>query len=341
MRFGRRRSSSTLPYRPVLKAVAARNEDRVTAFASNWGYDSHETDWRTLIDRKDIDVIDIASPNDTHREIAIAAAQGRQDGHVREAARPDGVRSRGDGRGRRVGRRAQYGLVQLPSRPGCHVDQAAARRGDVRTNLSLPGQIPPGLDDLEGSASGRRGALAARRLGRRQRRHRRSARAQHRHRVVAERAHLGGQRDDRDVHQGAQTQPDGQGPACRDRRCERVSVPVRERLARHVRSHTLRARAQGALHARDQRRACVRILGSARPSPHPVLRPSRRRQGARLAQRPRDRRRSAVHEALVGAWPADRLRAHLHPPVRGVRRGRRRKARAWRRRSATAWPPIS
>jgi len=64
-----------LPYRPVLKAVAARNEDRVKKFAANWGYESHETDWRKLIDRKDIDLIDIASPNDTHREIAIAAAK--------------------------------------------------------------------------------------------------------------------------------------------------------------------------------------------------------------------------------------------------------------------------
>jgi myo-inositol 2-dehydrogenase/D-chiro-inositol 1-dehydrogenase len=64
-----------LPYRPVLKAVAARNEDRVRKFAANWGYESYETDWRKLIERKDIDVIDIASPNDTHREMAVAAAQ--------------------------------------------------------------------------------------------------------------------------------------------------------------------------------------------------------------------------------------------------------------------------
>ena len=63
-----------LPYRPVLKAVAARKEDRVRKFAENWGYESFDTDWRDLIARQDIDVIDIASPNDTHREIAIAAA---------------------------------------------------------------------------------------------------------------------------------------------------------------------------------------------------------------------------------------------------------------------------
>ena len=64
-----------LPCRPVLKAVAARNEDRVKKFAENWGYESFDTDWRNLVARKDIDVIDIASPNDTHREIAIAAAK--------------------------------------------------------------------------------------------------------------------------------------------------------------------------------------------------------------------------------------------------------------------------
>ena len=64
-----------LPYQPVLKAVCARNADRVKSFAENWGYESIETDWRTLIARKDIDLIDIASPNDTHAEIAIAAAR--------------------------------------------------------------------------------------------------------------------------------------------------------------------------------------------------------------------------------------------------------------------------
>ncbi len=60
---------------PVLKAVAARKEDRVKKFAENWGYESYDTDWRNLVARKDIDVIDIASPNDTHHEIAVAAAK--------------------------------------------------------------------------------------------------------------------------------------------------------------------------------------------------------------------------------------------------------------------------
>src|SRR5438093_6163087 len=64
-----------LEYQPVLKAVCARDEAKVKAFARKWGYESHETDWRKLIARKDIDLVDIACPNDMHKEIALAAAK--------------------------------------------------------------------------------------------------------------------------------------------------------------------------------------------------------------------------------------------------------------------------
>jgi predicted dehydrogenase len=64
-----------LEYRPVLKAACARDEAKVKAFADKWGYESIETDWRRLLARKDIDVVDICTPNNTHAEIAIAAAQ--------------------------------------------------------------------------------------------------------------------------------------------------------------------------------------------------------------------------------------------------------------------------
>jgi predicted dehydrogenase len=64
-----------LKYRPVLKAVAARDAVKVKQFAHKWGYESHHTDWRRLVENPEIDIIDIASPNDTHAEIAIAAAQ--------------------------------------------------------------------------------------------------------------------------------------------------------------------------------------------------------------------------------------------------------------------------
>ena len=63
-----------LDYQPVLQAVCARDGEKARAFAAQWGYDSVETDWRKLVARPDIDLIDIASPNDTHAEIALAAA---------------------------------------------------------------------------------------------------------------------------------------------------------------------------------------------------------------------------------------------------------------------------
>lgn len=64
-----------LEFTPVLKAVCFRNETKLKAFAEQWGYESTETDWRKLIERNDIDAVDICTPNDTHAEIAIAAAK--------------------------------------------------------------------------------------------------------------------------------------------------------------------------------------------------------------------------------------------------------------------------
>jgi predicted dehydrogenase len=63
-----------LKFKPILKAVCARNEEKVKAFAEQWGYESIETDWKKLIEREDIDAVDICTPNDFHAEIAIAAA---------------------------------------------------------------------------------------------------------------------------------------------------------------------------------------------------------------------------------------------------------------------------
>src|ERR1700738_2715928 len=63
------------PYEIVLKSACSRNSEAAQAFAGNWGYASIETDWRKLVERPDIDLIHIASPNNTHAEIAVAAAK--------------------------------------------------------------------------------------------------------------------------------------------------------------------------------------------------------------------------------------------------------------------------
>jgi predicted dehydrogenase len=64
-----------LRYRPVLKAICGRDAERARAFADLWGYETVETDWRRMVERPDVDVIDIGTPNSTHAEIAIAAAR--------------------------------------------------------------------------------------------------------------------------------------------------------------------------------------------------------------------------------------------------------------------------
>ncbi|MFK5977378.1 MAG: Gfo/Idh/MocA family oxidoreductase [Rhizobiaceae bacterium] len=64
-----------LGYTPELVAVCGREKANAEAHAANWGFSSVETDWRKLIERDDIDLIDIAAPNNMHHDIAIAAAE--------------------------------------------------------------------------------------------------------------------------------------------------------------------------------------------------------------------------------------------------------------------------
>jgi len=64
-----------VPYEPVLKTICGLDEKEAKAFAERWGYQSYTTDWRKVIDDKNIDVVDICVPNNHHAEIAIAAAQ--------------------------------------------------------------------------------------------------------------------------------------------------------------------------------------------------------------------------------------------------------------------------
>jgi len=64
-----------LPLRPRLTAICGRNEDAAGDVARRFGWESVETDWRALLTRDDIDVIDICTPGNTHAEIAIAALE--------------------------------------------------------------------------------------------------------------------------------------------------------------------------------------------------------------------------------------------------------------------------
>jgi predicted dehydrogenase len=60
---------------PVMKAICGRNEANVSDAAKTFGWQGYETDWKTLIGRDDIHLVDVSTPGDSHAEIAIAAAE--------------------------------------------------------------------------------------------------------------------------------------------------------------------------------------------------------------------------------------------------------------------------
>jgi predicted dehydrogenase len=64
-----------LPLHPRLTVLAGRDAARVADAAERLGWSDTETDWRRVIERDDVDLVDICTPGDTHAEIAIAALQ--------------------------------------------------------------------------------------------------------------------------------------------------------------------------------------------------------------------------------------------------------------------------
>jgi predicted dehydrogenase len=81
--MGKAHSSALLDYpfffkhgvQPVRKVIVGRHEAPLRQAAADFGWEEVATDWRTVVNRPDIDVVDIATPPSTHAEIAIAAAQ--------------------------------------------------------------------------------------------------------------------------------------------------------------------------------------------------------------------------------------------------------------------------
>lgn len=64
-----------VPVQPVMKALCGRDEKGVKAAAEKLGWEDYETSWEKLVAREDIDLIDITTPSDAHKEIAVAAAE--------------------------------------------------------------------------------------------------------------------------------------------------------------------------------------------------------------------------------------------------------------------------
>lgn len=64
-----------LPRAVEMTVVVGRNADAVASAAEKWGWAESATDWREVIGRDDIDIVDIVTPGDSHAEIAIAALE--------------------------------------------------------------------------------------------------------------------------------------------------------------------------------------------------------------------------------------------------------------------------
>ena len=224
-----------LPYTAGAEGGRARAmPNACRTFAENWGYESVETDWRELVERKDIDLIDIASPNDTHAEIAIAAAQAGkmvlcEKPLGRNAAEAQAMVAAVEAAG--VANMVWYNYRRVPAvmllkqlidegRLGRIFHYRAKFLQDWTISQDLP-QGGEGLWrlDVDVAGSGVTGDLLAHSIDT----------ALWLNGPIA-RSHG----DDRDLHQGAQAQPHRQGGAGRDRRCQRVPVPVRERIAGDV-----------------------------------------------------------------------------------------------------------
>ena len=64
-----------LPYRPRMAAICGRDRDAVAAAAARLGWPATETDWKRLVERDDVDLVDVCTPGSSHAEISIAALE--------------------------------------------------------------------------------------------------------------------------------------------------------------------------------------------------------------------------------------------------------------------------
>ena len=256
---------------------------RAKAFAGNWGFEAFETDWRELVARDDIDLVDIASPNDTHAEIAIAAAKA---GKMVMCEKP-------------LGRNAAEAEKMVAAVEAAHapnmvwynyrrvpavtlakqlVDEGRLGRifhyrAKFLQDWTISADLPQGGTalwrlDADVAGSGVTGDLLAH--------------------CIDTAIWLNGPIDkvtamtETFIKERSHTIT-GRVEPVRIDDASAFLARFRQRLARYFRGDALRARPQGALHARNQRRQCIDHVGSARSASAAIFRPQRRGQGARLA----------------------------------------------------------
>ena len=60
---------------PVMRAICGRDEAAVSEAATDLGWEDYETDYHRLVERDDIELVDISTPGSSHRDIALAALE--------------------------------------------------------------------------------------------------------------------------------------------------------------------------------------------------------------------------------------------------------------------------
>jgi predicted dehydrogenase len=144
--FSRANSFFQLDHKFCPKVVCTKDGNKAIEFAKRWSWQETETDWRQLIDRKDIDLIDICVPNHLHCEIANAALSA---GKMVATEKPLAMNSE---EGRKMveaenkSGKKNHGLVQSETIPGSHASQAGYRQRRPRAYFSLQSHLSPRLD---------------------------------------------------------------------------------------------------------------------------------------------------------------------------------------------------
>ena len=130
---------------PRLKVICGRDRANVKRAAAQLGWDEWATDWREVIARPDIDIVDVSTPGDSHAEIAIAAAQAGKAILCEKPLANDVREAKAMWKAVKKAGVAEHALPQLPPDPGGDAGARARGHGQARPHLPLPRHLPAGL----------------------------------------------------------------------------------------------------------------------------------------------------------------------------------------------------
>ena len=110
------------PVMPVRKVVCGRHEGPLKEFAERWGWEDTETDWKKMVHRDDVDIVDVSVPQYLHYDVAMEAVKAGKHVFCEKPLALESKTGEGDVRGGREGRcqaLSQSQLSALPGSPAC------------------------------------------------------------------------------------------------------------------------------------------------------------------------------------------------------------------------------